>query len=640
MLRKLHTIPLLLRNMGWRAFRFRAGYELRKRTGLLRLQFPSRPRKTVYLSLEKWKQTGGIFFFGSKEDLSPAFPITSDALNDLQTEVTRIKEGQLLFFNSFYLSLGPQYDWQTNPDSGFRYDPQRHWTAIKDLDPANGDIKYVWEKSRFTFLYSLIRYDYFTGSDQAGYVLGQIKDWIALNPLNCGPNYVCSQEISLRLLNWTFALYYYKKSPALTESVFAPIVESIYWQARHVAANIQFSRIAVRNNHAITECLCLYLLGLLYPAFPESATWRKEGKKWIEEEGLYQVYPDGSYLQFSTNYHRVVVQLFTWAFGLAEANGDQFSKDLYERVRQSLDLLYQVQDLPTGHLPNYGANDGALFFRLNGCEYRDFRPQLNALHYFFHRQPLYGPGPWQEDLLWLGQQPRPTEAPIVPQTTRSYAHGGFYVLRDPEKFAFIRCGNHPDRPSQADNLHLDLWLNGINLLRDAGSYKYNTTPELLQFFMGTASHNTVQLGDHDQMQKGGRFIWYHWSQAVEASVTETDDWITFRGKVHVYGHLHLAIFHTRQVKQHKKQFRWEIEDRLEIPAVPMLDGLTRKQLWHPHPQFRDLGFRIQSAGDDGTPLPVQTKEIWYSPGYGVKEPALQLLFEQPGNTFRTVISRQ
>jgi len=642
MLRTLQTLPLLVRNMGWRAFRFRAGYELRKRTGLLRRQFPVAATGTPSLTLADWQRTGGTFFFGSRKDLSPPFPLPADARRELRTEVERIKSGQLLFFNTFYLPLGPAYDWQTNPDSGFRYDAGRHWTAIRDLDPANGDIKYVWEKSRFTFLYPLLRYDLFTGEDQSAFVFAQITDWIKSNPLNCGPNYVCSQEISLRLLNWTFALYYYKDSPALTETVFAPIIESLYWQARHVAANIRFSRLTVRNNHAVTECLCLYVVGLLYPSFPESPAWRASGKRWVEEEGLYQVYPDGSYLQFSTNYHRVVVQLFTWAFRLAEVNGDRFAEPLYDRLRRSLDLLYQLQDLSTGHLPNYGANDGALFFRLDGCAYRDFRPQLNALHAVLHGRPLYGPGPWQEDRFWLGlkgEKAGEPETPAAPQASKSYGHGGFYVLRDPEKFAFIRCGNHPDRPSQADNLHLDLWLNGLNLLRDAGSYKYNTTPDLLQFFMGTASHNTVQLGDHDQMQKGGRFIWYHWSRAVEASVAEDDEWITFRGKAHVYRHLHPAIFHTRQVRQHKAQFRWEIEDWLDVPDTPALAALPRKQLWHPHPQFTGLGFCLEARDAAGNALPVQTREGWYSPGYGVKEPAEQWSFAQPGNYFRTTIRR-
>ncbi len=472
-------------------------------------------------------------------------------------------------------------------------------------------------------------------------MFGQITDWIEKNSLNCGPNYVCSQEISLRLLNWTFALHYYKHSPTLTEEIFGSVIRSIYWQARHVAANIDFSRIAVRNNHAITECLCLYLTGLLYPQFPESRDWRENGKRWLEEEGLYQIYPDGTYLQFSNNYHRVTIQLFTWAFMLAEANGDSFSEPLRDRLRKSLNLLCQMQDLPTGHLPNYGANDGALFFRLNGCGYRDFRPQLNALHYYFTGKPLYGPGPWQEDLFWYGKETTAgTGFSPVHQTSRSYEYGGFHVLRDPARFAFIRCGNHPDRPSQADNLHLDLWLNGINLLRDAGSYKYNTSPGLLQFFTGTNSHNTVQLGDHDQMQKGGRFVWYHWSQAVSATLSEDHEWIIFEGKAHVYRHLHPAIFHTRRVKQHKNRPEWQIEDTLDLPALPTLDLLPRRQLWHPHPQFRDLGFRIASSGEGGDPLPIQSREVWYSPAYGVKEPAIQLCFQQPGNYFRTVIYRE
>ena len=44
-------------------------------------------------------------------------------------------------------------------------------------------------------------------------------------------------------------------------------MHSIYWQLHHVYHNINFSRISVRNNHAITECLMLYLSGKLFPFF-------------------------------------------------------------------------------------------------------------------------------------------------------------------------------------------------------------------------------------------------------------------------------------------------------------------------------------------------------------------------------------
>ena len=66
------------------------------------------------------------------------------------------------------------------------------------LSKEAGDIKYVWEKSRFSFLYDVIRYDYHFDDDQSEFIFKQIEDFIDKNPINQGPNYKCSQEISLR----------------------------------------------------------------------------------------------------------------------------------------------------------------------------------------------------------------------------------------------------------------------------------------------------------------------------------------------------------------------------------------------------------------------------------------------------------
>ena len=37
----------------------------------------------------------------------------------------------------------------------------------------------------------------------------EIEDWILKNPINKGPNYKCSQEITIRIFNWLFVLNYY-----------------------------------------------------------------------------------------------------------------------------------------------------------------------------------------------------------------------------------------------------------------------------------------------------------------------------------------------------------------------------------------------------------------------------------------------
>lgn len=625
-------------NTGWRGLLFRSTYELRRRSGLLKINFPVQVNAQSFGDLETWKRISGKFFFGSKEEIK-RITLPEAALQQIREEYEAIRQGKIKFFNHTYVQVGRKYDWVTNPETQFKYDSTKHWTKIRDLDPKSGDIKYVWEKSRFCYLYAIIRYDLHLKSDQSEMVFRDILDWIDKNPLNCGPNYISSQEIALRLLNWTFALYYYRNSPNLTEEVFQKIIHSVYWQTKHIEKNIDFARIAVRNNHAISECLGLYAIGLLFPFFPESGQWHDHGKAWLEEEGLYQIYPDGSFLQFSMNYHRVVVQLYTWAFLLGKKNGDIFSLELHKRLKTSVDMLYQHQDLTTGYLPNYGANDGSLFFPLNSCEYRDFRPQLDALYHYFYQKPLYTEGIWNEDLYWYGYTPVFTNHVQDEQKSRAYKTGGFFVLRDARKFAFIRCGSHLDRPSQADNLHVDIWVNGKNLLRDAGSYKYNASPEEIRYFMGTASHNTVQLDDYDQMLKGGRFIWYNWSQALEVDIFEQADAYTFLGKAHVYQHVHPQIFHFRKVRQFKNENKWRIEDIIQLPVAGNLPQLVKKQIWHVSPDFFELGFRISTIDQKGKEIEPHINEGFYSSYYGAKEPVQQIVFESQNHYFQTTIER-
>src|SRR5690606_16690143 len=125
--------------------------------------------------------------------------------------------------------------------------------------------------------------------------------------------------------------------------------------------------------------LTLYLAGLFFPTNQDVVTWSEKGKKWFEDEIAYQRYEDGTFLQFSMNYHRVVVQLLTWAVRLSELNKKELSPIVYHRAKASLKFLRICMDDVTGWLPNYGANDGALFFKMSEAHYRDYRPQLKAL---------------------------------------------------------------------------------------------------------------------------------------------------------------------------------------------------------------------------------------------------------------------
>jgi len=700
----------LLQNMGWRYVWFRLTYEIRRRVGLLKAKFPTNPPIISIIALKKWKGLPIKFFFESRDSLLKEIQGSNNKQisASLKTQIAEYKQGHFLFFGAKYY---PVASWLINPVTGYEYDITRHWTEVSDFSAVAGDIKYVWEKSRFAFFYPLIRYDLQSGEDLAETIFGEIDSWIAANPINCGPNWRCSQEISLRVLNWTFALHYYKNSPALTEARFQKITQIVHWQARHIESNIDFSRIAVRNNHAITETLALYLVGLLYPFYPESGRWKSKGKKWFEEEVAYQIYEDGTFLQFSMNYHRVVIQLLTWAVRLSELNNDRFAEIVYDRARRSLDFLQACQDPKTGWLPNYGNNDGALFFPLNDDHFRDYRPQLSALAavlgekmedaedlfwYGFQlsavggRQSAVGNrqsavGDWQ-GVVGKGQSADGTpNTELIPHgrprqdsyrtggsaKTHDFSKGGYYTLSDADSLTFIRCGAYKDRPFQADNLHLDIWVNGDNILRDAGSYLYNTDEKWVKYFAGTASHNTVMLGEYDQMRRGPRFVWYDWvKEAVGSwqsdvgsgqSVVDNADAsvgskpavalnlkdeisnvtgqrskveIQFEGKIKAFGQVGKNIHHRRKVTKIAGECQWIIEDWLENTP----EGLPMHQIWHPSPTFFEI-FSISAFNQLGDEMQVTVSEGWYSEMYGIKEPACRLVFSTSERYLRTEIQK-
>lgn len=613
---KIGKILNLMSNMGPRYVSFRAQHEVMRRSGLLKKKFPTNPPYVQHLTLQDWKALPVNFFFDGKESLN----IPVDANADLKERYDNYCQGKFLMFNSFLADLGTNYDWITNPDSGYKYDVNKHWTEIPDYSKEAGDIKYVWEKSRFSYLYDIIRYDYHFKVDCAQLVFADILSWIKHNPVNCGPNYRCSQEMSLRVLNWTFALYYYKNNPALTEDIFNQMQHVIYWHLHHIYNNINFSRIAVRNNHAITETLTLYLGGMLYPTFPNAATWKKKGEEWFTQEVAYQVYEDGTFLQYSMNYHRIVAQLLTWAITLADLNKEKLSEVIYKRAKSSFIFLRTCMVDANGYLPNYGANDGALFFRFTNSHYRDYRSQLQALGAAIGCEALFNEH--CEEAHWYGIYSNARKIWTPQEGIHEFRLGGYYIIREPETLTFIKCGGYKDRPSQADNLHLDIWYQGENILPDAGSYKYNTDDATIRYFSGTASHNTVMINNSDQMLKGGRFIWYYWTQCIDAQIAENTDTFTFSGTISAFAHLGSGITHTRNITKQKGTAHWIIADHIDgIPA-----GATMQQLWHINDAYAPHVTIIANNQQGQTIAPLQQKG-WASSLYGQKSPTLEHIFQ-------------
>ncbi|WP_216092845.1 heparinase II/III family protein [Candidatus Marithrix sp. Canyon 246] len=139
-------------------------------------------------------------------------------------------------------------------------------------------------------------------------------------------------------------------------------------------------------------------------------------------------------------------------------------------------------------------------------DYRDFRPSLQLASVLFYDKPLFSlQHQVSEALYWLG-----LNEPPLKQQSQLFKEGGYAVLQNNNTKAIIRFPCFRFRPSQADALHMDLWHKGQNVLRDSGSYSYNTEEKWLKYFSGTRSHNTIEFDDRDQMPKVSRFLFGKW----------------------------------------------------------------------------------------------------------------------------------
>lgn len=602
---KLNLIYQLYKNMGSRYFNFRVKHEIDKKMGILKKRHPNNLSLSNPISKDCW------YTYIQEMDCTLELERNPN-LSKLSNNSKKILSGSIQFFNAEWIDLGLEYDWLTNPLNNYRYDINKHWSEIPDLSDDAGDIKFVWEKSRFSWVNTLIRFDFHFNNDLSEYIFSEIESWIDHNPINMGPNWRCSQEISLRIFNWFNVLKYYKDSVALTNVRWRKIQNVIYASLHHVYNHIDFSRIAVRNNHAITETLFLALSNIMFPFIEETKMWAVDGRKWFEEEIEYQIYDDGTFLQFSNNYHRVVIQLFTLGISISEKANQPFSYSVYERAYKSMEFLYQCLQEKSGWLPNYGSNDGALFFPFSDTDYRDYRPQLNSLGYLLTGKLLFEDFIFSEEIGWWGITPSKyyeMEKVYKFEGIKKYPIGGFIIIRDKDSFTLIRCGSHKDRPAQADNLHIDIWYKGENVFRDSGTFKYNTSAEYINYFTGTRSHNTVSVNKESQMLKGSRFMWFYWTQELSSKIWEDDNAFYFEGEISSFQQLAMNGRHFRRVVKIKNSSKWIVYDEIKN-----LDPFIKEQIWH----YNNIPFSI-TATENGEVLEKENVTSYNSNYYGIKE---------------------
>jgi hypothetical protein len=346
------------------------------------------------------------------------------------------------------------------------------WSAA-----PNGELEWSHFLHRHHFLRPLVRLLARTGEQQYLPALEKaVTDWITQNPSpldsdgGAGPAWE-TLSAAFRVREWLWLMGAAWNLPGFDGRVKGLMLRSLWEHARHLADYRGHP-----GNWRLLEAASLSLVGMLFPEFSESVTWREKGLERLERETSLQFFPDGMHFEISPLYHGLCVQACLEVFEAAKHAG---------------------LDVP----PTIGTGL-ATWFRTLAALYRPnfTRPSINDSGGFLdhERALLRYAGATLElpDVLWTGSRGRRGHPPS--EITAFFPDAGMAVVRSEYSeqglYFLFRAGPPGAVHIHADSLSLELSVRGRPVLVDPGISRYAPSP-LTRSYRHAGSHSTILLGE-------------------------------------------------------------------------------------------------------------------------------------------------
>ncbi len=386
--------------------------------------------------------------------------------------------------------------------------PLLDWTEYGDT-VGNEDIKNIWEPARFSWALYLARAYSVTSKESYLEAFWQyFESFATANPAYLGPNWVSAQEVALRAINWLMILPILEQASCTTPTRMELMKRSLWQHLLRIPPTINYAK-SQDNNHLLSEALGMYLLGDFFASQSRQAkSWKVKGSSLFENALLRQIEPDGTYTQHSTAYHRLMLHLALLYNSRKRTDKEAIPGIVCARLAAAASWITDQLDPESGQVPNLGHNDGTLLLPPGCRDYNDYRPTVQAASIAFRGAAVLPPGPWDSLTSFLNL---PLPAAVEPSTIVSST--AIHKVGQDSQWAALRAVQFSQRPAHADQLHVDMWWDGHNIARDAGTYSYNAPPPWQNALVSTRVHNTITIDHLDQMAPAGKFLFLDRAQA-------------------------------------------------------------------------------------------------------------------------------
>ncbi len=401
--------------------------------------------------------------------------ITPSDIEKLRLQAAEVRQGRLHIFDEPSLRLA-QGVFRRDPRSG-REHGLPHWSRVRISSAAGDqDVKFIWEVNRLCDLDALIACTILDG-DSRYLEDGQrlLHQWRKDNPFNRGINWFSNMEVAIRLLRLLLLRGLIAIHNLDTQEVNTAIQEHY----AHIESEWLHTKGTMGGNHLIIELAAMAVHEFL-EHIPGNAA------EVLKLEAERQFFPDGGHFEGSVGYHVYVLNALLFSEWLVYSAGGEglIPTSVFERAISFLERIVG----PGGRVPGIGDWDDGYVFKV------------------VHTHPrrvdhLVGFGRHLLDL-YCGNSGRPMQSwSIFPDSglaSFQWSDGSVVCFRN----ATVCYGlSHLDMLS----LHY-IGPDGAVVL-DGGTYAYNYSQEVRNFYRFPSAHSTLFAEGNTPLRPFGNFAW-------------------------------------------------------------------------------------------------------------------------------------
>jgi hypothetical protein len=561
--------------------------------GTLRLLFrklQKRQRYALMLREVPKVDTIATLIQAPHRDLAPSDRDRTDIL----AEAERMLADDNRYFTYPYQLREIDRAWEYDPLEK-KYWPRRHYTEQQlHADDTPQDVKIVWEINRFVDLPTLGQAAFIARDERfAAEAEWRILSWIEENPFANSINWASALEIAIRLISWSVTLRILEAAGFVVHNN-PRIRRSIYEQLRYLSSDLSTDKV-VPTNHLIGEAAGLFIGSSLWD-YPTARLDSETARRILEEEIIRQTFEDGVTREASSWYHQFVTGFFDLVDRVSSVAVSPMSAAYRDRLAKMKSYVQALR--VNGQLVRFGDADDGLPLKIM-------------------------------DEAWLSAGLGRETTPAA-DTMEFFTVSRQAAVRVQDSFLFIRGGEFGmggagfSSHAHDDLLSPILYLAGLPVLADPGTYVYNGSPGERRAYRGTSAHNVI--GETSAAVQRMNFGWHTVRPDATLDLLEhSADRVKLQGSYgewpwherHVVLESHRAIVRDRMGigDGHSKcDFRFHLDPRWKLASQTAIELL-----------FEDHASNHLTVRLRGAEQPLTVQQYDYSPSYRVKQPACGII---------------